>query len=446
MRFPMAVLLIAFCLSFAALAQAQTSPEDVPPVTPDQLDARLSELDALQTEQAAILEEMQAIRDRVTEAEDRAFNLLGLFEAFGIVVGVVIGAAGFVGLAQIRSTQLELSSARERVEAEARSFSTRFDEEIGKREAELEVLRSEITRTAAEERQSTSQALLANSLIPLGERQYKTGDYTGALNTYNRALELDARNPVVHQRLGYVYTANGDLEMARYHYEKAIALEENFAPALAGLGFVYRRFSEQLEEGIERTRMLNKAEHLLLQALSLSPKLVDDDGESWWGVLGGLYKRRGQIDDAILAYEQATSVTPQSSYGAGNLALLYMRKQDIPRMMQIYERVEQIAEHEAHQEQGNFWGFADLIVSRYALGKNKLAEDTLPMALDIAPPESPYMLDALASTLEELVEALPPDRIDSIQAAVSRIKAHQVTVAAELARQKDERARQGNQS
>ena len=371
------------------------------------------------------------------QAVDMAFNLLGLFEALGLVVtvgGVVLAAYGF---SNFNNAKEELNRTRKQVLDEIETYRQGFDTEVKRREADLQSLRDTVMETAEAERQSTSNALLANALIPLGERQYRTSDYTGALATYNRALELDPQNPAVNQRLGYVYTQIGNLAQAEHHYQQALERERNFAPALAGLGYVKRRIGEQIErdlkhaedqdqrrqQRIDRDLYFNKAEELLLQALELSPRLVDDDGESWWGVLGGLYKRRGQIDQAIDAYQEATRVTPQSSYGPVNLALLYMKQNRREEMIEMYRKVEKIASQEASAEQGNFWGYADLIVSSFAIGKVEQAQEALPVAISIAPYDSSFMLESLASTLEELLNVIDePDRT-MIQTAIDEIYA-----------------------
>ena len=218
------------------------------------------------------------------------------------------------------------------------------------------------------------------------------------------------------------FTQQGDIDQARQHYETAMSLADNFAPAMAGLGFVIRRQGEQMEEGVARKEAMNQAEQLLLKAMELSPKLVDDDGESWWGILGGLYRRRGQVDDAIYAYKQATIVTPQSSYGFGNLALLYMHKNQRDEMLETYAEVEKLAAAESAADVNNYWGHADLVVSRYALGKGELAAEVLERAIQLAPLESPYMLDGLRETLEDLTKVLEDEKIPPIEQAIQRIK------------------------
>lgn len=363
--------------------------------------------------------------DRSADANDLAFNLLGLFEAFSFIVTVVGVALSALGFQRLISAQNDLTKARDEVQAQLAQSRQEFTTEFTNQRNQLTSLQNSLQDDAEKRRIITERALLAQAYIPLGERQYKAQDYSGAITTYQQALDLDPNNPVIHYRLGYVYTQQGDLDKARYHYETALSLADTFAPAMAGLGYVIRRQGEKLEDGITRKEVMNKSEQLLLKAMELSPKLVDDDGESWWGILGGLYKRRGQIDDAIYAYQQATLVTPQSSYGFGNLALLYMQKNQREEMLETYAEVEKLSAAEAAAEVNNYWGHADLVVSRYALGKSDLAEDVLERAIQIAPLESPYMLDGLQGTLEDLVKVLADDKVPAIEKAIQMIKDEQ---------------------
>jgi tetratricopeptide (TPR) repeat protein len=195
---------------------------------------------------------------------------------------------------------------------------------------------------------------------------------------------------------------------------------------------------ELIQKRLERNQLLTNAESYLQRALQISPKLVDDDGESWWGVLGGLYKRRGQIDEAIKAYHQATVVTPQSSYGYGNLAQLYMKQGEVEKMLETFEHVEQIAYKEADAESGNFWGYSDLVVSSYAIGKHEQARRALPVAMSIASPDSPYMLEGLVETLREIVEKVEKEKRPHIREAIEMIDAEMERRAAAQQKQQEQ--------
>ncbi|HRF95092.1 MAG TPA: tetratricopeptide repeat protein, partial [Aggregatilineales bacterium] len=111
---------------------------------------------------------------------------------------------------------------------------------------------TEDLRNAVQKR--SANANLALSMLLLAERQYKTQDYVGAINTYKRALELDSTNPITHYRLGYVYTQKGDLDDAQIHIERALALDANFLQAVAALGYVYRRKGDKLDKLSDKQR------------------------------------------------------------------------------------------------------------------------------------------------------------------------------------------------
>ena len=401
------------------------------------------ELNAIRAEGAALLsqEGSQSVQNNV----DFAFNLLGLFEAFSVILAIIAAALSYVGFNRVFQAADELANTRQEVAKQLKNLKKQFDAEVAKQRRDAEDLQERLELSAEERRITTERALLAQAYIPLGERQYKAQDYAGSVSTYQQSLDLDPNNPVIHYRLGYVYTQQGDLDKAQYHYERALSLADNFAPAMAGLGYVVRRQGEKLKDGIERKETMNKAEQLLLKAMELSPKLVDDDGESWWGILGGLYKRRGQVDDAIFAYKQATIVTPQSSYGFGNLALLYMQKNQRDEMLETYAEVEKLSSAEAAADVNNYWGHADLVVSRYALGKPEVAVDVLDRAIQIAPLESPYMLDGLQGTLEDLAKVLTDDKIPAIEKAIQIIKDEQARRKVILEKRRAEEADHANE-
>lgn len=420
------IIVIGILLLIVSSVYAQDTGTEDQTDTIATMEAALATMEAVATQSAESFALAHEASLSVQSNAELAFNLLGLFEAFSVVLAVVAAGLSFVGFTRVFRAQDELTSAREEVAKQLESLKNQFDEEVDKQRREAAELQMQLEQSAEERRIVTEKALLAQAYIPLGERQYKAQDYSGAISTYQQAIDLDPKNPVIHYRLGYVFTQQGDFDSARHHYETAMALADNFAPAMAGLGFVIRRQGEKMDDGMEKKEAMNQAEKLLLKAMELSPKLVDDDGESWWGILGGLYRRRGQIDDAIDAYKQATFVTPQSSYGFGNLALLYMQKNLREEMLETYTEVEKLAAAESAADVNNYWGHADLVVSRYALGKTEEAKPVLERAMQIAPLESPFMLEGLQGTLEDLTKVLKSEKIPSIKEAINEIKDERV--------------------
>ena len=408
LRLFLLVLVCAFGLP--ALAQEATPSAEL-----------MAEVRALEATAQARLEALQAAAARIERDVDYAFNLLGLFEAIGLLITVGAGLAALLGVTQLYSARKDTRKINEELKQQAADLLQRFDDEIEQRKRDVEALREQLMRAEQEQHKNTVNALIGSALLPIGERQYRNGDQEGAIATYKRALELDPNNPVFYQRLGYIFTQQGKFVEAEQYYNRAIGLEANFAPAIAGLGYVYRRMGDEEKNFDRRTELYIKAEQHLTDALKLSDRLLDEDGEPWWGVVGGLRRRRGQLDEAIYAYEKVTKIAPNSSYGFGNLALLYMKKNDREAMLKTYKHVERIAETEIRSKAGNFWGYADLIVARLALGKSEQALDDLRIAIGLAPINARYMLEGLRDTLADLARFIEDEKRPAIEQAVREL-------------------------
>ena len=411
----MRYLLLIVLLGLLLIAPAITAQEAEDPADEARAVELLATTQALVATTEARLDSLEDTAGRVEGAADLAFNLLGLFEAIGFFVTVAAGIAALFGIPRFISAQNELQEARKLFEDEITTSRERLEKDTAQKEAELNALRSEL-------KDSTSKATLALSFLPLGDRQYKAGDFKGAMELFKRALELDRNNPIIHYRLGYVYTQAGQLDDAERHLKLALDIEKDFAPALAVLGYTYRRMAERMDEGHERDMLQNQAEQLLQRALALSPRLVDDDGESWWGSLGGLYRRRGQIDQAIRAYTQAGEVTPNSSYAFSNLALLYMQQGNRNKMIETYRKVEELAIGEVQSDPDNYWANADLLTSRLALDKYEEAQKALQGLFVTAPLDSSWALDSQMDTMSRLALALEPEKAAIVREFIERIR------------------------
>ena len=366
-------------------------------------------------------EDVQLLTARAERAVDQTFNLLGLFEAFSLIITIVGGAAAIFGVVRFMSAQNQLRESRQRLEREITRTRRRLLRETRQREEAFAGLQTSLQTTLE---RSTGNATRALSFLPLGERQYRSGDFRGARAIYERALQLDPLNPVVNYRMGYTCSQSGALDEAEQHLRQALASEPDFAPALASLGFVYRRRAEQLPPGIERARLFNEAERHLTRALDLLPGLVDHDGESWWGSLGGLYRRRGQLEEAVHAYREAARVTPASSYAFINLALLGMQHDGVVAQRANWQQARQLAAAEVRADVNNYWGYADLVTASLALGDADAADEALTAFFRATPADATRAPQVLRDSLQRLAEALPAESRAPAAAAIARIDAH----------------------
>lgn len=294
-------------------------------------------------------------------------------------------------------------------DAQARQqAATRFDQALAGVEALLD-----------QQRQAAAQAALAAALLSQAERQYRSKDLDGALATYQRALALNEANPLVHYRIGYLHAQRAQLDQAEEHLQRALALAPDFSPAVAALGYVCRRRADAARPGAEQEKLRFAAEEKLRAALRQAPRLLDEDGESWWGALGGLYRSAGSAQRALRAYQEAAAVTPYSAYPLGNLALLRGQAGDTAAMLDTFRDVERLARAEIQAAPDDYWPYADLLLARLALGKIQEAEETLRMALRLLPPAIPHAAAGLEQSLAALAELLP----DSA-ATIADVSAH----------------------
>ncbi|MBL8145012.1 MAG: tetratricopeptide repeat protein [Anaerolineae bacterium] len=364
-------------------------------------------------------------------AVERADSMLNQFQTLEAVVSIIGFAltalliiGGLVGLNRLSSAGKEVTSlhheldeqiaeakasARAEIDAarleareEMQAAKAQLDGELARRQQELETLRE----SAQTIRTEAARARLASALLPLGEQQYKAADLEGAIATYERALELDDRNPVTYYRLGYVYNRIGQFDRALEQLAEALDIDKDFLPAKAAIGYTYRRMAEALPDGDNQRELLfAEAEHRLRDALDQQTTLMDDDGESWWGSLGGLYKRRGQSELAKDAYRRACKVTPHSSYPFINLAALEMKDGNRDAMTRAFQHVERVARAETQAQAGNYYGLADLMTAQLALGKTAEAQDTM-LALFDSVPANENTLDLVLDTLRLMQAAL----------------------------------------
>ncbi|TVR20112.1 MAG: hypothetical protein EA396_11165 [Anaerolineaceae bacterium] len=429
------LLLIAlFALPLALAAQDDDAATD--DAVAIDLEALAARVEAALSAVDDALEEIDDTKELTLELVGLTVEMFGLFEGlsavFGIALPIIVAIAGFFGFRRLERSREELVEARERFETEMKDKGTALEE-----------LSAQMEGALALQRKSSTDASIALGLLAVGQSQYRGKDNDGAIRTFQQAIGYDTQNPIILYNLGYVQTQSSKFDDALESLHEATRLDENFLPAKAALGYVYRRIGDQKDTEVqrliaeagkdrmddevtrliaERVRDYNTSERYFIEALNELPKLIDEDGESWWGALGGLYRRRSQLADAIDAYERAAEVTPKSSYPFSNLAMLQAEAGNIKEMLRRFERVEQLAYNEVQNDADNIWGYNDLVTARLALGKAEAAFEALEEVLQIASKDSPYALNSLRETLaDRLLQYLPEERRPAIRQALERI-------------------------
>lgn len=268
----------------------------------------------------------------------------------------------------------ELSNLSEQLRTVVETTKTEISDMASNTEGQIDRLTRLIGTELNSARQKAENSFKVLSLQLLAEQQVRARNYRTAIQTLEEAYQLDDQNQTTNYLLGYLYITRGQYEEARDFLNKALDVNPEFAPALAALGLVESRLGNKQKDDIDtRNTLWALAEVKLLKALQMDQNMVDADGESYYGTLGGLYRRQGRTEDAIHAYRQAVNVTPQSSYPAGNLAVLYKITGQDEKADEMFARVQEIAETILDDNPSDNWTRLDLGQSLLAQGKTEEA-------------------------------------------------------------------------
>lgn len=80
------------------------------------------------------------------------------------------------------------------------------------------------------------------------------GDFSGAMLSAEKSLELDESSPEAHHLIGYIYQAEGRAEEALEHYRAALELDEGFVDAMLHAAEVLVHPMNDLDEALVLVR------------------------------------------------------------------------------------------------------------------------------------------------------------------------------------------------
>lgn len=389
--------------------------------TAQRIETEFAELEALSvTIQGAeldgdVLETLVAKATQLSAIEDRALGYLGIFESIGFAFTAVAVLFTFIGIVA----------------------GFRYDDSIKQMDKAIQRM-NDIDEQFESRRRILRESGLAQSLMMLAERQYKSRDIEGALQTYQRALELEENNPVVFYFIGYILTQKNMLTQARDILIKAKELEP-LPQIQAALGYVYRRIGDEADKVGNygrRNEHYELADKYLHEALESSPRLVDVDGESWYGSLAGLHKRLGNIGDnetpeqerqhlrqARDYYARAAEVTPLSSYPKFNIAMMTLRLDGVDAAMPKFKETERIIEKELQAEHDNHWYWANLLLTKVALQAFKGIDDTVDTLSQLIPPHANDVKPRIVEDIRQIQQMLATENVNTepIEAVINKL-------------------------
>lgn len=129
-------------------------------------------------------------------------------------------------------------------------------------------------------------------LAIMATKAWANNDAVKAIELWNQVAEMYPEDKRVHHRLAGVYNNQDIDDKAIAHYERAISLDDNWAPPYNTLGYLYRDAGDH-----------HKAEETFKKYVSLRP-----DEPNPYDSLADLYTKMGRYDEAIENYTTAVEI------------------------------------------------------------------------------------------------------------------------------------------
>lgn len=357
-----------------------------------------------------LMEVAQRTIEDASKAVDSANTILGLIEAFGTLLTILLGLIGVLGAMIGFRTFQDLNRTR-----------NRYESEMEKALEKLRSFESRVEENTQQIRVRGDQAIRALTLLQLGKQQMDARNLDAAMATFRQAYTYDPGNRAINYFMGELYIQLNMLDEAIMHLKEAgaeIAEEpERFPAAQAAYAYAWRRKGDQASSRAEQQDCYYRAEGYFREALRHNPGLLDIHGESWSGALGGLYQRQGRIAEAIDAYEGAIRATgSKSSYPFNNLGILHASQRNMVKAREYFEQAVDAAGHNLDDKPHDFWARYDMVTAQIFLGNAEAVRTHLQLAFQTSP--TPERLEVFLSGLNRLKAAAPSELLDRVIAAV----------------------------
>lgn len=364
----------------------------VPPVSRAQGDPSASTTPSIEStpNAGAVLSEANRVLDEARSTMDTVGFVLSFFEVAGVVIGVLLAAGTFAGFRTIQEYRGELNRAR----IELKELSEVLKKDTDTAKETLRATEERINQSLDEIKRRGDDAIRAIALMELGAGQMKERNLAAAQRAFEQAYALDPDNQAINYYLGELFIQQRNLEKAIEYLDRS---GTEYPPTEAAMAYALRLIGERQTDPVVRNQYFAEAERHFIHALQIDGQVRDANNESVWGVLGGLYRRQGRIDDAIRSYQRAEEITPESSYPVVNLALLHSLKGDRERAMHYFKIVSARSMRILDGNPFDYWARFNVITAQIAMGEWDAALKNLDVLM-INPPEK--------GPMESLMEGL----------------------------------------
>jgi tetratricopeptide (TPR) repeat protein len=213
----------------------------------------------------------------------------------------------------------------------ARSYLLSIFEETAKPTTEIDAAKVQNLVAKAIDRAKIATELSPNSvsvwetsgMIYRDIQPLATGATDWSIKSFERAITLEPKNPVLYTELGKLYLGQNDLQKARENFAKAKELKSDYVDALIQEALVLEK-EQKFDEAIGKMEELARN----------YPFNIDVRFQ-----LGRLYFNKDRVDEAITQFENIITLLPNHSNSLYSLGLAYTKKGEKEKAISAFEKV-----------------------------------------------------------------------------------------------------------
>ena len=264
-----------------------------------------------------------------------------------------------------RNKELEQENAR--ISAELAELKEKFKNatEAEKQEINREVKRNENEFTAMQWNRQ-------------GCEKDSKRDYHGAIECFQKAIDLDPSFAKPWNNMGYAYDNLDDYNKAIECYQKAIEIDPKSANPWDNMGSSYKHLGNY-----------DKAIECYQKAIDLDPK-----DATTWNNMGLSYKKLKDYNKAIECYQKSIELEPEDATTWNNMGRSYDNLEDYNKAIECYQKAIEL--NPKYASPWNNMGYA-----YNSLGNYQKAVEAFRKAVDLDPDDKDYQED-LDNALKKL--------------------------------------------
>ncbi len=181
--------------------------------------------------------------------------------------------------------------------------------------------------------------------------------WENSLVLFQRAIEVEAINPIAHYNLGYALLMKGNADEAKAHFQKAVEISSKYADARNNLAAIALREGKPEEaiaqyEAILKTSPRHPLAHYNLGTILEQQKKFDEALEHFrsavandpknaeaQNALGSALARKGNFDEGAEHMLKAVELDPKLPQAQMNAGNVMMQRRNLPEAIRHFEEV-----------------------------------------------------------------------------------------------------------